>query len=213
MIIPNGVFLEELRPLPAEGGFRTAHPELTGRPFVLFLSRLHYKKGLDVLAEAFAVAARADDRLQLVVAGRYHGARQPFEKQVAELGIAHRVHMVGPVYGRDKLAAFVDAACFCLPSHQEGFSMAVTEALACGAPAVISEGCHFPEVAQAGAGEVLPPDADAIGAALARIAGDPILRQRMSEAGRTLIESHYTWPRIAEQTLAAYQKALDAPKS
>ena len=211
VLIPNGVFLDELRPLPAPGRFHAAHPELKGEPFVLFLSRLHYKKGLDILAEAFAIAAKAHRQLQLVVAGPDDGARGPFEKQIELLGLGSRVHVVGPVYGRDKLAAFVDAACFCLPSHQEGFSLALTEALACGAPAVISQGCNFPEVARARAGEVLPLDPQAFGDAMVRIASYPAVRQNMSEAGQRLIESRYTWPRIAKQTIAAYEHFSATP--
>lgn len=211
VVIPNGVFLEELRPLPAAGSFHEAHPELRGQPFVLFLGRLHYKKGLDILAEAFAIAATAHKQLQLVVAGPDDGAREPFEKQIDLLGLSSRVHVVGPVYARDKLAAFVDAACFCLPSHQEGFSLALTEALACGAPAVISQGCNFPEVARVRAGEVLPLDPEAFGDAMVRIASYPAVRQNMSEAGRKLIESHYTWPQIAKQTIGAYEQVSAMP--
>ena len=211
VIIPNGVFLDELRPLPAAGSFHEAHPELKGQPFVLFLSRLHYKKGLDILAEAFAIAATAHKQLRLVVAGPDDGAKQPFEKQIELLGLDSRVHVVGPVYGQDKLAAFVDASCFCLPSHQEGFSLALTEALACGAPAVISPGCNFPEVARARAGEVLPLDPEAFGDAMVRIASYPDIRKNMSEAGKRLIESRYTWPQIAKQTIAAYEQVPAIP--
>lgn len=206
VIIPNGVFLEELSPLPPRGSFYAARPQLQGRPFILFLSRVHYKKGLDILADAFAVAARHSAELQLVVAGPDGGAKAPFEARIAALGLTDRVHVVGPLYGEEKLAAFVDAGCFCLPSHQEGFSMAITEALACGVPAVISEGCHFPEVADAGAGEVLPLDPRQFGEALARVMSDEALRKRMSDAGRQLIESRYTWPRIAGQTVEAYRR-------
>jgi glycosyltransferase involved in cell wall biosynthesis len=116
--------------------------------------------------------------------------------------------MVGPLYGPDKLAAIRDALCFCLPSHQEGFSLAIIEALASGVPAIISEGCHFPEVSQSGAGEVLPRNPASFGKAMSRIAGDPDLRQRMSTNARELVQTHYTWPNIAQQTVQMYQRSL-----
>ncbi|MHC4947855.1 MAG: glycosyltransferase [Planctomycetota bacterium] len=203
-VIPNGVFLDELEPAPDAGTFRAAHPELDGQPYILFLGRLHHKKGLDILADAFVETASAHPDVQLVVAGPDHGARAPFEQRVAAAGLAGRVHVVGPLYGADKRAALADATCFCLPSRQEGFSVAITEALACGVPVVVSEPCHFPEVAEVGAGEVVPLSAEAVAAALGRVVTDADRRGRMREAGRRLVRERYTWPTIAAQTIAAY---------
>ncbi|MCC5828284.1 MAG: glycosyltransferase, partial [Phycisphaeraceae bacterium] len=100
----------------------------------------------------------------------------------------------------------VDATCFCLPSHQEGFSIAITEAVACGVPSVITEGCHFPEVQEANAGFVVPLDSKKVAEALLRILGDKELRLTMSNNGRTLIRQRFTWPIIAEQAVKAYQR-------
>jgi glycosyltransferase involved in cell wall biosynthesis len=205
-VIPNGVFLEEIEPLPAPGTFYAAHAFLGSKPYVLFLSRLHYKKGLDYLAEAFSLVTRENADVQLVVAGPDGGESEAFQRRVRQLGVAQRVHMVGPLYGRDKIAALVDAACFCLPSRQEGFSIAVIEALACGVPPVISQACHFPEVAEVGAGEVVPLEAEAVAAALRRVLSDPQRRKRMAAAGRELIASRYTWSQVAAQTLEAYRR-------
>ncbi len=207
-VIPNGVFLEEIEPHPPAGSFYAKHPELEGDPFVLFLSRLHYKKGLDYLADAFAIALKSLPHLRLVVAGPDGGAQADFEAQIDRLGIASRVHLVGPLWAQDKYAAMVDAACFCLPSRQEGFSVAITEALATGTPAVVSEGCHFPEVAAAGAGEVVPLDAQAVAAALVRVLSDESQRQQMGRAGRELVLSRFTWPVIAQQAVQMYRNAL-----
>lgn len=205
-VIPNGVFLEEIEPLPAHGTFYAAHTPLKSKPYVLFLSRLHYKKGLDYLAEAFTLLARENARVQLVVAGPDGGESEAFQQGVQQLGVRQRVHMVGPLYGRDKIAALLDAACFCLPSRQEGFSVALIEALACGVPAVMSQACHFPEVAEVGAGEVVPLEAGALAAALRSVLTDPQRRERMAAAGRELVASRYTWSRVAAQTLEAYRR-------
>ncbi len=177
---------------------------MDGWPFGLFLSRLHHKKGLDYLADAFALVAAQFPEARLVVAGPDDGARGPFEQRVRAAGLAGRVHLVGPLYGPAKFAAMVDATCFCLPSRQEGFSVAVTEAMACGLPVVISDACHFPEVAEVGAGEVVPLEGDRVAQALRRVVGDPELRRSMGEAGRQLVRSRFTWPRVAEQCVAAY---------
>ena len=208
VVIPNGVFLEEFADLPSAHAFHDAHPELQGKPYILFLSRLHYKKGLDYLADAFAkVAARHGD-VQLVVAGPDGGERANFEQRIQAAGISQRVHIVGPQYGRDKLAALAGAVCFCLPSRQEGFSVAITEALACGLPVVNSEDCNFPEVATQGAGFVTPLDAGAVAEALCKIIENHDARRGMSLAGRQYVERNLTWPIVAEKTVAMYEQAI-----
>ncbi|MCA9300139.1 MAG: glycosyltransferase, partial [Phycisphaerales bacterium] len=198
-VISNGIFASEVADLPMAGTFRAAHDL---GPFVLFLSRLHFKKGLDLLAEAWA---QVETDHVLVVAGPDEGAQADFEARVDRLGIRDRVRMVGPLYGRDKFAALVDATCFCLPSRQEGFSLAITEALATGTPCVITEGCHFPEVQEAGAGVVCPLDAGAVGAALSEVLADATWRASMGEAARDLVLSRYTWPTIAARLDECYR--------
>ncbi|HEY4188093.1 MAG TPA: glycosyltransferase [Polyangia bacterium] len=206
VVIPNGVFLEEVEPLPSLGSFRSTHPELGAAPFILFLSRLHHKKGLDILARAFALLAGRHAEVKLVVAGPDEGARQDFVGRIAASGLTGRTQLVGPLYGQDKFAAMVDASCFCLPSRQEGFSVAITEAMACGLPVVISEACHFPEVSAAGAGLVTTLDAEAVANALARLFDEPAGAARMGAAGALLVRQRYTWGAIAEQTLAIYER-------
>ena len=201
-VFPNGIFPAEVDPPPQPGGFRAAHPELSSDPFCLFLGRLHHKKGLDVLADAFAAVPPP---CRLVVAGPDGGAGDDFRRRVATVpGLAGRVHVVGPVYGPAKFAALADAAVFCLPSRQEGFSVAVLEAMASGTPVVVSDACHFPEVATAGAGLVVPLTATAVAAAVTAVVSDAGRALAMGRAGRALVLSRYTWPTIAEQLALAY---------
>jgi glycosyltransferase involved in cell wall biosynthesis len=203
-IIPNGVFLEEVTPLPAPGAFRARFPPLGDKPYILFLSRLHYKKGLDYLADAFAIVAKARSDVQLVIAGPDGGGLQPFKRQIAKMQLTDRVVIVGPQYGQDKIAAMVDSACFCLPSRQEGFSMAIIEALACGKPAVISDACHFPEVDEFNAGVVTPLQASSVASALLHVLSDREFAATIGRKGREMILSRYTWPKIAQRTLEVY---------
>jgi glycosyltransferase involved in cell wall biosynthesis len=207
VVIPNGIDPEEFADLPQAGAFRAVHPELRDDPYILFLSRLHYKKGLDHLAQSFAILARQQPVVRLVVAGPDDGARATFEDDIRASGLTDRVHIVGPLYGRDKYAAFRDAACFCLPSRQEGFSIAILESLACGTPVVISDACHFPEVAERGAGEVVTLDSTNIAKALQTVVSNNGTRERMSAAARAMVQHEYTWPAIAQQTITAYNRA------
>jgi len=126
--------------------FLAKFPELRGKRIMLFLSRIHPKKGVNLLIEAFAAVASSDPQLQLVVAGPDQvGMQTDLQQRAAGLGIA----------GDLKWGAFHAAELFCLPSHQENFGIVVAEALACGVPVAIAEPVNIAsEVAAAGAGFV-----------------------------------------------------------
>jgi glycosyltransferase involved in cell wall biosynthesis len=207
-IIPNGIYPREFDPLPALGQFYAAYPALKEKPYILFLSRVHYKKGLDYLADAFAKVAPAHPDVQLVIAGPDEGAAEPFQQAIASFGLSDRVHILGPIYGQNRFTALVDCACFCLPSRQEGFSIAILEAMACGRPVVITDACHFPEVAKVGAGEVVPLDAGALAGAIGHILSDRPKAEQMGQTGRDLVMKDYTWPSIARQLVDAYQRHI-----
>lgn len=206
-VIGNGIFPEELADPPPKGTFRAKVPGLGDAPYALFMARLHYKKGLDYLADAMGMLANSLPALHAVVAGPDDGARGDFERRVRERGAESRVHVVGPLYGADKLAALVDANMFVLPSRQEGFSIAITEAMACGLPVVVSDACHFPEVAEFGCGFVIPLDAKSLADRMRDLLADPTRSVAMGEAGRRLVFERFTWPQVARQMADAYARA------
>lgn len=119
--------------------FIAQYPQLLGKRVVLYLSRIHVKKGCDLLIEAFAKVAQRDERLHLVMAGPDQiGWVTKLQAQAQALGIAHRITWPGMLLGEMKWGAFYAAEVFCLPSHQENFGIVVAEALACGKPVLIS---------------------------------------------------------------------------
>jgi len=203
----GGVFREEVEPLPETGRFFQRVPQLRDRPYVVFLSRLHPKKGLDFLAEGFAVAARSVPDLQLVVIGHDEGAREDFERRIAGHGLTDRVHLVGPMHGEAKWEAYRDAMCFCLPSRDEAFTVAIMEALAAGLPVVVSETCHFDDVDEYGAGFVVPLEAQRIGEVIARLCTDHALRDRMNHAAKSLFADRLCFNQVARDVLDVYVKA------
>jgi glycosyltransferase involved in cell wall biosynthesis len=119
--------------------FLEANTHLRDKRIVLFLSRIHEKKGCDLLLDAFAKVAASDQRLHLVMAGPDQtGWTATLRVQAEKLGIADRISWPGMLQGDDKWGAFYAAEVFCLPSHQENFGIVVAEALACGKPVLIS---------------------------------------------------------------------------
>ncbi|MGA2494083.1 MAG: glycosyltransferase [Roseiarcus sp.] len=135
--------------------FRALLPGLA-KPYLLYLSRIHPKKGCDLLVDAFAEVFGANDDLDLVMAGPgSSGFVQNLRRQAVARGIGSRVHWPGMLYGEAKWGAFRNAEAFILPSHQENFGIAVAEAMACGVPTLITNKVNiWREVASAGAGLV-----------------------------------------------------------
>lgn len=205
-VIGNGVQPAEYESIPDPAEFRSAHPAIGDRPYVVFLGRLHPGKGLDLLTEGFARVAADHPDAALVLVGPDAGAKAGVEKNAEQHGLADRVVLTGPVYGREKLAALAGAVCYCLPSEHEGFSVAICEALACGTPVVISPECHFDEVEAAGAGIVVARTAGAIAGALGTMLADPDRAKAMGEAGRALVFERFTWPSVATRCVELYQR-------
>jgi len=120
-------------------GFLRRYPELRDKRIVLFLGRLHPKKGCDLLIEAFAAAARREPDLRLVMAGPGEESyRAGLERLAHTLGIADRICWTGMIQGETKWGAYTAAEVFALTSHQENFGISVAEALACRVPVLIS---------------------------------------------------------------------------
>jgi len=129
-------------------------PQLRGRRFLLFLSRIHEKKGCDLLIEAFARVAGAAPDLDLVLAGPdQEGMQAALVRRAQQLGMAARVHWPGMIGGDVKWGALRACEAFVLPSHQENFGVAAVEALAVGRPVLLSHRVNlWPEIENDGVG-------------------------------------------------------------
>jgi len=140
--------------------FTAAFPEVQGKRLLLYLGRIHEKKGGDLLLEAFArvLGDTQDPDLHLVMAGPGdEGIVSQLKNRAEQLGIASRITWTGMVAGDLKWGAFYASDVFCLPSHQENFGIAVVEALACGKPVLISDKVNiWREIQEDGAGLVGP---------------------------------------------------------
>ena len=207
-IIPNGIFLDQINQEIPSGTFHKQFPVIDNKPYLLFVSRIHYMKGIDFLLDAFAIVSKKHPDLHLAIAGPESGAYQlEVAGQIKELGLEDRAHLIGPLYNEDKKAALNEAEMFCLTSRNEGFSMAVTEAMAYARPVIISPDCHFPEVAEADAGYVIELDAEKIAVGICDYIENPEKANQAGIAARKLIEDSYTWNRIAAQTIDCYEKS------
>jgi len=144
--------------------FLSKFPALRGRRSVLFLGRLHPKKGLDLLIEAFTQLADEFSTFDLIVAGPDElGMKSRLEKIAIRRSVKSRIHWTGMLTGDEKVGAFLSSEFFVLPSHQENFGIAVVEALALAVPVLLSKRVNiWREVVSAGAGVAVTDDVDGV---------------------------------------------------
>jgi glycosyltransferase involved in cell wall biosynthesis len=173
--------------------FLAAWPELQGRRILLFLGRIHPKKGCDLLIEAFARSCSQHHNVQLVMAGPdTAGWGTELRHRAAAMGLRN-VTWTGMLGGDLKWGALRAADAFVLPSHQENFGVAVTEALSCGVPVLISREVNiWREIDDAAAGLVADDTLAGTTELLRRwLHLDPVARQRLSRNGQQLFRSRF----------------------
>ncbi|MEJ0036298.1 MAG: glycosyltransferase [Gammaproteobacteria bacterium] len=174
--------------------FLRRFPELQGKRIILFLGRLHPKKGCDLLIAAFAAIASREPALRLVMAGPdQDGYQATLTRQAEQRGIADRICWTGMIKGELKWGAYHSAEVFVLPSHQENFGISVAEALACHVPALISDKVNiWREIAAEQSGFVAK---DTPGGTLELLekwlALNPPERERMSANALTCFRKHF----------------------
>jgi glycosyltransferase involved in cell wall biosynthesis len=146
--------------ISAADEFRDAFSALKNRRFLLFLSRIHPKKGCDLLIKAYAdCIAEIPADLDLVVAGPDQvGWARELKVLASELGVADRIHWTGMLAGSLKWGAFRAAEAMILPSHQENFGFVVAEAMACSTPVLISNKVNIWREVEASHAGLVEPD-------------------------------------------------------
>lgn len=209
VVVPLG-----LDPSLVTGGdaarFRAHFPETGDRRIVLFLSRLHEKKGLDLLIPAFADLAEERD-LHLVLAGPDGGMAKAARAMLAAHGMTGRATVTGMLEGQAKRDAYAAAEIFALTSYSENFGIVVVEAMAVGLPVLISNRVNiWREVETAGAGEVVECRLESVAKGLAGLLDDPATARTMGEMGRALVARRFAWDRVADALIAVYASVLPA---
>jgi glycosyltransferase involved in cell wall biosynthesis len=213
-IVPNGVVIPEAFEPAAAGedveGLIEQFPELRGKRIVLFLSRINFKKGLDILVAAFARLSATHRNLHLLLAGPDNeGFGQKVKEWIMSANVADRVTFPGMLRGAYKNAAFKLAEIFVLPSYSENFGIAIVEAMSYGLPVVVSDKVNiWEEISDAAAGLVIKCDAAELEPALASLLGDPELRRAMGERGRQLVHRTFTWEVAGRQMSDLYEQIL-----
>jgi glycosyltransferase involved in cell wall biosynthesis len=180
-VAPNGINLT--RSSIERGSFRRSFPELKDRQLMLYLGRLHPIKGLDLQLQALSKLVKSNPQIMWVLIGPDDGEWQRLQKAIRELGLEDNARWLGPMMGQERLAALAESDVVVQTSFYECFSTTISEALAVGAPLVITDTVHRPEVERAGAGQVIGRDADELASAIEDILRSPERAESMRAAG------------------------------
>jgi len=195
--------------------FLEKQPQLQDKRIVLFLGRIHEKKGCDLLLDAFARIASNNPRLHLLMAGPDQADWvAKLRAQANKIGIVDQVSWPGMLQGDDKWGAFYAAEVFCLPSHQENFGIVVAEALGCGKPVLISNKVNiWQEIEADGAGIVREDTVTGtLDGLMTWLTLSPEQISSMSNAARKCFENRFQIQHVASSLLNIIKNSVCNPK-
>ncbi len=206
-VIPNGV------DVPSRNGKGLGDPlptALREHRVLLFLSRLHPKKGLVPLIKAWAECVPEFQNWALIVVGPdENGHRAEIENMVSDMRIGKSVYFPGPQHNEKKHAWLTRANAFVLPSFSEGLPSAALEAMAYKLPVLLTPQCNLAEAVSCGAAVSAQPTVEGLTLGLRKLLSlSDIERTTMGVAGRRLVEKSYTWSRVAESMISVYEWLL-----
>ena len=206
-ILPHGVYV----PTPisdAKTQVRKILHILDQRPIVLFMSRIHPKKGLEYLISA--LSKLKEYNFVLVIAG---SGDPDYINQIKDLlethDICDRAHMIGFVKGETKNLYLQGADIFALTSHSENFGIAAIEALAAGTPVLITDGVAIaPMVKEQAIGYVTKLEVEAIASIIQEFFDHPDIAKQKGDRATLYIAEHYSWAKITRRLMTVYKNLL-----
>ena len=207
VVIPNGIYRANFEALPNPEIFYQEFSETRNKTLIIFLGRIDPKKGLDLLAKAFAKAHKLFPETHLIVAGQDNTGYLPTAQHYfKEEGCADAVTFTGMLTGEIKYAALAASNIYVAPSYSEGFSMSVLEGMATGLPCVITTGCNFPEAKDVA--KIVDIDPEQIANALISLLQTPLEAKNMGDRARAFILENYTWDKIVLKMIAIYNEII-----
>jgi len=208
-VIPNGLPMAEFeRPNNPEVAWQQ-WPVIKGRRVMLYLGRLWWQKGLNILPKAWKEAKLDDSWILLLTGPDYRGYQKKLEANINALGLESRIIITGSVGEEIKASLLAASECLILPSYSEGFSMALIEAMAAGLPCIFTKECHFTELSMHGGGWEIPLEKGVLVETLRMVCRRSPAENKISgERGRELGYSKYTTEYIGKELLGLYQSLL-----
>jgi glycosyltransferase involved in cell wall biosynthesis len=211
VVVPLGVEADSDAEQRNAADLNRRWPVTLGKKTILYLGRLNFKKGLNILAKAFGTVARTRDDVHLLIAGPDD---EGYGRQVAQWlcaeGVLAKTTFTGMLVGPDKAIAQHGADVFVLPSYSENFGIAVVEAMAAGLPVIISNRVNiWREVAESNAGLVVNCCPNEVATAISSLLDNSVLREELSYAARALAAERFTWSAAGQKMIDVYRRILE----
>jgi glycosyltransferase involved in cell wall biosynthesis len=209
-IVPNGIDTQDYVCSCDRTQVDERWPEVQGKHILLFLSRIHPKKGLLNLAEAWGRLWQTHRDWHLVIAGSdENGHENEVRMSIQRVGATNSVTFTGPVYGELKKHLYAACDLFVLPTFSENFGIVVAEALASGKPVITTKGTPWQELETHRCGWWIDIGVDPLEAVMkeAMVASNE-RRQEMGARGRRLVVQNYSWSKIATKMIDVYRWVL-----
>jgi glycosyltransferase involved in cell wall biosynthesis len=208
VVIPNAIDVEEVDKLLAAQDLELN--SAVEPPYLLFLGRLHAKKGVELLLTAFA-RARLDRSFRLLIAGPAHTPvyAAKLRAQVKDLGLEDWVTFLGPVFGPQKWHLYRNAWAFCAPSYSEVVGLVNLEAAAAEVPVITTYETGLSDWGEGG-GLLTHPRVEELSRALEQASSwDEKERNERGRQLRVLVERRYSWRAVGPQWTRLYSRLLE----
>lgn len=210
-IIPNGIALTDFEQLPTRNNALRTLSLPVSTNYILFMSRIDQKKGLDILLRAFAENASKFTGWNLIIAGPKQDCVywKECEAIIKKNKMENRIHYLGMVKGKTRLASFAAANIFALPSHSENFGVAILEALAAGLPVISTHNTPWIEVNDKNAGIITNANVPSISEALSKLMSKSEQDLKLCKLAAKKLSLAFSSENAALKMRTVYRKALN----
>jgi glycosyltransferase involved in cell wall biosynthesis len=196
IIVPNGIDVKSFESLPETGALKKKLGLGNSSVIVLYIGRLHKRKGIGFLLDAFA---QMDSKnAVLVIAGADYGYLPKIKEKASLLQIDRKVVFMGYISERDKLAAYIDSSVVVYPGIYESFPLVPLEAALCSKPVIVSDDSVMAEIASLGGFGVATKygDVTQLRNSLSTILNNSKMAVEMGRKGRDFVKINFNWPKI-----------------
>ena len=206
--IPNGINLEDFKHLPKKGEFRKKYKIKENEKIILYLGRIHKRKGLDLLIDVFYELKKELKNVKLVIVGPDDGYLNYLKNQAKK--IIEEIIFLGPLFERNKLEAYVDADIFVLPSKDkyESFGNVVLEALACGTPVIVTNNCGISEYITSEVGNIISYNKKQLTKTLYNLLINDRKRKQISKYAKKFVKN-FSWKKVVDKIEIIYKSCKD----
>lgn len=209
VIIPNGIDVDSFNDLPEKGTFRKQY-RISEKYVILFLGRLHERKGIDFLIKSYSKLRNEQCNIVLVLAGTDNGYKSKAEMLITDLNLTNNVKFIGYINEADKLAAYVDADVLVYPAIFEIFGLVPFEAIICGTPVIVTDDCGCGElVREANCGYLVKyGDVNDLEEKMKWAIENPKEGGKLADVGRKYIKDNLAWNNVIRQVERVYESCI-----